>query len=68
MSQPRSATDPDRSAVLRRAGLRAEDVANDLLAAAQAAPSSAQMVALDALSYVMAGLSAILCDLANTWD
>lgn len=68
MSQPDSATDPEKVASLRRARLLAEDLATQLLAVAPAAPSAAQTVALDTVSYVMAALSAILGDLADIWE
>ena len=59
---------PESVAALRRAGVLAEDIANELLAVAPAAPSSAQRIALDTVSYGMAALSAILGDLADIWD
>ena len=68
MSQPDPATDPEKVASLRRARLLAEDLATHLLAVAPAAPSAAQTVALDAVSYVMAALGAILGDLADIWE
>ena len=59
---------PDSVVALRRAGVLAEEVANELLAVAPAAPSSAQRVALDAVSYAMAAVSAIRGDLADIWQ
>lgn len=59
---------PEAVAGLRRAGLLIEDAAVELMAAAPVAPSTAQTVVLDSISYIMAALSAIFVDLANTWE
>ena len=68
MSQPKSAADPEKLESLRRARSLSEDLATELLTVAPAAPTSTQTVALDALSYVVAALGAILGDLADIWE
>ena len=59
---------PESVAALRHAGVLAEDIATEVLTVAPTALSSAQRIALDGVSYVMAALSAILVDLADIWD